>query len=129
LKQVGIHINRYKLAQQSPINEARSLALTTDVIEIAENSIEENISKINAQLKDGIYFIGFDASHVGYILKEKKQLYLIHSNYIDNKGVEIEKIEKSAVFASYSKFYIAAISTNEKLLKNWIKGTKIQVVN
>lgn len=128
LKHIGLHVNRYALAQQSPINEARSLALTSEIIEITENAVEENIARINKRLKDGIYFIGFEASHVGYILKEKKQLYLIYSNYIDNKGVEIEKIEKSTVFASYSKFYIVALSTNEKLLKNWIKGIKIQVI-
>lgn len=129
LKDLGVNLNRYRLAQQSPIDEANSLALNTNIIEIAESSKEENISKINTSLKDGIHFIGFDSSHVGYILKEKEQLYLIHSNYIDYKGVEIEEIEKSEVFASYNKYYLAELSTNEKLLKNWINGTEIKVIN
>ncbi|WP_299222613.1 hypothetical protein [uncultured Aquimarina sp.] len=129
LKDTGINLNRYKLAQQSPVNEAKSLALNTPVIEIAESSIEQNILMINKSLKDGIHFIGFDASHVGYILKESGHLYLIHSNYIDYKGVEIEKIEDSIVFASYNKFYLAEISTNEELLKSWIKGNEISVVH
>lgn len=129
LKDAGINLNRYKLAQQSPIDEAKSLAPNNQVIEISENSIEENISMINNTLKDGIHFIGFDASHVGYIFKENGQLYLIHSNYMDYKGVEIEKIEDSIVFASYNKFYLAEISTNEQLMKSWITGNEIQVVH
>ena len=129
LKDLGVNLNRYRLAQQSPINEATSLALNTKVVEISENSEEENISKINSTLKDGIHFIGFDSSHVGYILKEKGQLYLIHSNYIDYKGVEIEKIELSDVFASYNSYYLAELSTNEMLLKSWMNGNEIKVIN
>ena len=44
LKDVGLTINRYKLAQQSPINEAKSLALKTDIIEINEDTKEKNIN-------------------------------------------------------------------------------------
>ncbi|WP_298539385.1 hypothetical protein [uncultured Aquimarina sp.] len=128
LKHTGLNLNRYKLAQQSPVNEAKSLALNTKVIEIAESSIEENILMIHKSLKNGIHFIGFDASHVGYILKENEELYLIHSNYMDYKGVEIEKIEDSPVFASYNMFYLAEISTNEQLLKSWITGKEIPIV-
>jgi len=128
LKHAGLYLNRYKLAQQNPKNEAISLALNTKVIEIAEASTSQNIAKINKILKEGIHFIGFDQSHVGYILKEKGELYLIHSNYINSKGVELEEIEKSSVFSSYDKFYIAEISTNEKLLKNWIANTEIEIM-
>lgn len=128
LKDMGININRYRLAQQSPINEAKSLALNTSVIEINESSKEENISKINATLNEGIHFIGFDASHVGYILKEKGQLYLIHSNYIDYKGVEIETIETSEVFASYNTYYLVELSTNKKLVQSWIDGSELKII-
>ncbi|WP_299903007.1 hypothetical protein [uncultured Aquimarina sp.] len=128
LKHIGVNLNRYKLAQQSPFLEAKSLALDSDPIEISENSVNENITKIRKNLKEGIHFIGFDSSHVGYILKENEQLYLIHSNYIDSKGVEIEKIENSIVFASYDKFYLSELSTNENFLKHWIQGIEVKIV-
>ena len=64
----------------------------------------------------------------GYILKEKNELYLIHSNYINSKGVQIEKVEESEVFSSYNRFFITELSTNKMLLKNWINGQKIDVV-
>lgn len=128
LQHLGVNLNRYKLAQQSPFMEAKSLAINSDPIEISENSVNENITKIRENLKEGIHFIGFDSSHVGYILKEDKQLYLIHSNYIDSKGVEIEKIENSIVFASYDKFYLSELSTNENFLKHWVQGIEVKVV-
>lgn len=125
LQDIGIRVNRYKLAQQSPINEARSLALNKAVKVFSEASISQNIASINAYLKEGIHFIGFDQNHVGYILKKNGDLYLIHSNYINATGVEIEPIEQSAVFNSYNTFYIVELSTNEDLLKNWMNGKRI----
>ena len=99
LMHVGLNINRYKLAQQNPLNEAKSLLLGTELIKISEASIENNINAIRSKLKEGIYFIGFGESHVGYIIKEKEELYLIHSNYIGSEGVIIEEIESSKVFS------------------------------
>ena len=126
LQDIGLNLNRYKLAQQSPIDEARSLAINTEIKEFSEESVSENISQINKYLKEGIHFIGFDQNHVGYILKEKKNLYLIHSNYINAEGVLIEQIEKSEVFSAYSKFYIVELSTNKDLLNYWINKETIK---
>ena len=127
LQDIGLNVNRYKLAQQSPINEARSLAINTVVKVFSEGSNAQNIASINKYLEEGIHFIGFDQNHVGYILKKKDNLYLIHSNYLDARGVEIEEIEKSKVFKSYSKFYIVELSTNEDLLQHWINQQQIKI--
>jgi len=127
LKHVGVNLNRYKLAQQSPINEAKSLAINTDVLEVVEDSVEKSIIKIKENIPEGIHFIGFDQNHVGYILKEKEELFLIHSNYLTYK-VEIERVEDSEVFSSFRKFYIVEISSNKEFLNNWISGKEIKVV-
>ena len=126
LQDVGLILNRYTLAQQSPINEAKSLAVETAVIEVNEGSKEKDIAKIDKVLKNGIHFIGFEQSHVGYILKEKGKLYLIHSNYAKGK-VGIEQIEDSEVFASYSKYYIVELSTNKALLDSWVTNKAISI--
>ncbi|MBK8657105.1 MAG: hypothetical protein IPN20_25105 [Haliscomenobacter sp.] len=128
LQDIGLNLNRYKFAQQSPINEAKSLALNTEVKEISGELTSENISEIRKYLKEGIHFIGFDESHVGYILKEHNDLYLIHSNYINAAGVGIEQIEKSEVFSSYRKFYIVELSTNERLLYCWKNQKQIEII-
>ena len=128
LKHVGVNLNRYRLAQQNPLNEAKTLALGAEMIEVSEHSVEENSSAIKKLIQEGIYFIGFDQSHVGYLLKEKDELYLIHSNYIDSKGVEIEHINESDVFSSYNRFFIVAISTNNTLLEYWLSGKEVVVI-
>lgn len=127
LKDIGLNLNRYSLAQQSPINEAKSLALNSEVKEFSEKTNLENISAMKKYLKEGIHFIGFDQSHVGFILKEKDNLYLIHSNYMDEVGVEIEQIEESEVFKSYSKLYIVELSTNKHLLAHWGGNKRIEI--
>ena len=128
LQDVGFNINRYKLAQQSPVNEAKTLNLGKPLLDINSYSVSDRIDQLKATLKEGIYFIGFDQSHVGYIQKKNGQLFLIHSNYINAEGVVIEQVENSIVFASYSKIYIAEISTNRELLRKWLMDEAIVVV-
>jgi hypothetical protein len=127
LQHIGLRLNRYKLAQQNPINEAKSLAIDIPVKTFEEPSTEENIKAIHNYLKEGIHFIGFDENHVGYILKEKDRLYIIHSNYLGT-GVQIEAIRQSDVFQSFSTFHITLLSTNSKLLKYWLLGKEIPIV-
>ena len=62
-------------------------------------------------------------------MKEKSELYIIHSNYVDNKGVEIERVEESMVFSFFERYYIVEISTNEAFLRNWIAGNELTIVN
>ncbi len=128
LRDIGININRYKLAQQSPINVAKTINIDKPVLKISNTSIDENIKELKKILKEGIYLIGFDQSHVGYILKRQGELYLIHSNYFDSRRVEIERIEKSLVFLNYNRFYIAEISTNKSLINKWLLNEEIEVI-
>ncbi len=74
------NLNRYKFAQQLPINEAKTLNLEKPLLEIYNSSTVERIKTLEITLKEGIYFIGFDQNHVGYIHKKAGQLFIIHSN-------------------------------------------------
>lgn len=128
LQDVGLRINRYKLAQQSPINEGLSLALNSKVLTIINDSLQASINTINKLTNEGIYFIGFDTGHVGYLLKQNEELYLIHSNYEEPMAVCIERVQESVVFASYEKYYLVEISTNNELLDYWVNGKEVKVV-
>lgn len=128
LKDVGFNLDRYKFAQQLPIHEAKTLALSSPLLEINNNSITERITILKDKLKEGIYFIGFDQSHVGYIQKKNSQLFVIHSNYIGSEGVIIERIEDSQVFSYYRRIYIADISRNRAFLSKWVRNEVVQVV-
>ncbi len=127
LLHVGVNINRYKLAQQLPIHEAASLALTDSVLVISQLTTAEIIQEMQRQTVEGIYFLGFDQSHVGFLLNRKNQLFVIHSNYVGG-SVTIERIEESLAFASYRKFYVCPLSTNKNFLKKWKKNEAIQVI-
>jgi len=127
LRDIGLNLNRYELAKQNPYNEALSLNLGNKPWLLTNSSTLEAIKEIKRKLKDGIYFIGFDQSHVGYLLKKNEQVFLIHSNYIEGQGVMKEAIEKSEVFSSYKKFHISGLSTNKNFLKKWIRGERIKV--
>lgn len=117
LRDVGFNINRYKLAQKSPEDEAKSIACGT-TIEKLQNVTKQELKKYFLKQKDGIYFIGLDF-HVGYIYKNNQEIYFIHSNYIENKGVMKETIENSKAIVS-SKYFIASITHNDILIKKWL---------
>ena len=128
LRDVGLNINRYRLAQQSPINEAKSLSLGSEILEIEEYDKTKRIATIKNQLEEGIHFVGFDASHVGYIFKQDDELYLIHSNYMVPSEVVIEHVDDSAVFDSFDHLYLVPLSTNETLLRYWTENKPIEVI-
>ena len=62
--------------------------------------------------------------HVGYLLKENNEVFFIHSNYINQEGVKKESITESKAFVS-KKYYIVAITENEKLVEKWILNDTI----
>ena len=128
LKHLGLPLNRYKLAQQSPINEAKTLGIQEEVTEVNNAHSTENIKALKALTKEGIYFIGFAESHVGFLLKRKGALFLIHSNYLNASGVCIEKIDQSEVFRAFQKFYIVSLSHNTALLDKWMQQENIKIV-
>jgi hypothetical protein len=72
LKDMGFNLDRYKFAQQLPIHEAKTLALGKPLLEINSNSTVERIAILRDTLKEGIYFLGFDQNHVGYIQKKNR---------------------------------------------------------
>lgn len=117
LSHAGFKLNRYKLAQKEPKKEAELLQIK-GAIEVLEKSPSELKKHFINTKKDGLYFVGLDF-HVGYLLKENNEVFFIHSNYINHEGVKKESITESKAFVS-KKYYIVAITENEKLVEKWI---------
>lgn len=122
LRDMGVKLNRYRLAQKSPIDEARSISCGSEIFKIEQESPEKAISEIDALTREGVYFIGFDKSHVGYLLKRKGELFLIHSNYLYPSLVCMERIEESRAFKSYATFHLVEISNNDTLMQLWLEN-------
>jgi hypothetical protein len=127
MKHAGFNLDRYKLAQQNPLNEAKTIA-AGDSVEIYEVNSSQ-LQKIFIQEKqEGLYFVGLDF-HVGFLLFRNKELYFIHSNYINAEGVVFEKAVYSDAFNATTSYRIAEISSNEKLLEKWLKGESIKIIS
>jgi len=128
LKHMGININRYKLAQQAGLNEAKTLepekGLLIYRVDYSEG-LEVVLEKMKKALKDGLFFVGL-SNHVGYIYVKNNELYFLHSNYIDGY-VMIEKAETSDAFLS-DIYVIADITHNDSLILKWINNTEFPVI-
>lgn len=122
LRDVGININRYKLAQKSPLDEAKMISCGSVIDKVIQDTPEKAFQEIDDLTKEGLYFIGFDEGHVGYLLKREGELYLIHSNYLSPVAVCMETLKESRVFKRFSKFHLVAISHNDNLLQRWLEN-------
>ena len=121
LQDMGLNLNRYKLAQQGPENEAKSIAISLhEVLHFKENNITAQLKKLD----DGVYFIGLD-NHVGFLYIHNKNSYFLHSNYIDGK-VMLEHTDYSEAFHS-GDYYISNITANTKLMEKWLKKEEIRI--
>jgi hypothetical protein len=120
LRDMGINLNRYKLAQKSPIDEAKVISCGADIYSVIQESSEKAFADIDRLTQEGLHFIGFDTGHVGYLLKRKGELLLIHSNYFWPASVCIEPLKTSRAFNSFSKFHLVDISNNEVLIQRWL---------
>jgi len=121
LKHMGLNINRYRLAQQTATNEARSLAVAVNDVRIVNRSTLEQNWKTYPK---GLYFVGLD-NHVGYLYLHKDRAYFIHSNYVDDR-VMIEYAEHSPAFNS-NVYHLVNLTLNKKLITKWIMNEKVKV--
>jgi hypothetical protein len=123
-----VNVNRYHLAQQTPENEAKSLAAGGEVIEISGADNSENLAQIKHSIGEGICFVGLGQSHVGYLLMRKEMLFFIHSSYLSPSAVTIELASKSPIFNAYDKYYIVELSNNKTFVQRWINNESIEVI-
>lgn len=123
LLDMGIMLDRYKLAQQGPRDECIALSLHQKFWTFAGFPAGARAKTINEALKEGLYFIGLDESHVGYLLKKDEKLYLIHANYTGDAVVTIQPLMQS-VFQHFTTWHIAEITYNRALLGYWLSGKK-----
>ncbi len=121
LRDMDLQLNRYKLAQQTSLNEVNTFAFKPKSVLHFSGSITEELLKLD----EGVYIVGLD-NHVGYIYRKDKQAYFIHSDYIRGKVV-IELATESSAFESHH-YYIISLSDNHQLLEKWLLGERIKVV-
>tara|TARA_R110002074_G_scaffold161480_11_gene319562 strand:- start:36857 stop:37636 length:780 start_codon:yes stop_codon:yes gene_type:complete len=120
LRDMGIKLNRFTLAQKSPLDEAKMISCGSVINKVVQDTPEKAFEEIDGLTKEGLYFIGFDEGHVGYLLKREGELFLIHSNYLNPVSVCMETLKESRVFKRFTTFHLVDISHNDTLLQRWL---------
>jgi hypothetical protein len=116
LTDLGFSIERVKLAQA-----ASSVLIKATCVDIKHCAGFDGLKTyLAAQPEHSVFIVGLDF-HTGYIAKERKDCYFIHSNYINSKGVTKEKIDVSEALQASKTFMIGSISSNDEFIRQWIK--------
>ncbi|MCP4442365.1 MAG: hypothetical protein GY810_25955 [Aureispira sp.] len=126
LLHAGFNINRYKLAQQGPLSEAKSLQLQDTVLRL--DGLDNLYNTVLDNHSDGLFFIGLDHYHVGYLLKRQGEVFFLQSSYDESMAVIIEKAMHSGILESYSTFWLVPITAQKALIEAWILKKSITVV-
>ncbi len=76
---------------------------------------EEVVKEMKNKLEKGIYFIGFGGTHVDFLIKKQKELFLTHTGSTSIITV-IDKVENIPFFCLFYKYYIVPLSANKSFL-------------
>lgn len=100
LSDYGFKINRIRLAQQA--SSVMIKELCTEIHYFA--TVEELEKYVLSKNEKQIYIVGLDF-HTGFIIRDVKEVYFLHSNYIKNKGV-VKEIAKNSQALNQSKSFM-----------------------
>lgn len=97
----GFDIKRAYLAQQA--SSVMIKQLCTDIKYFSKREDLENY--ILNKEKNQVYIVGLDF-HTGFVTRENKDMYFIHSNYINKQGVVKENTTTSKALNASKTFMI-----------------------
>ncbi|MDJ1468451.1 hypothetical protein QNI19_10435 [Cytophagaceae bacterium DM2B3-1] len=127
LNHAGLKINRFKMAQQAPDSEIKTLHQQPIGIFFNAESVSAFQDSVRTLLKEGLYIFGL-SNHVGFLLHQKGQVYFIHSSgYFPDYKVVIEHASNSPVLYYPQDCRLGEITPNEKLVKQWLLGETVVV--
>ncbi len=123
LEHMGVNVNRYHLAQQWPINMARTFAPEHKIQRYYQKSAVEQAVRNQGY---GIYLLGMD-NHVGFVKYDQWGIQFIHSDYVNKRGVVAETIQHSVAMNHSRNFYIVPISNDDQMMKAWLSKRHFKV--
>jgi hypothetical protein len=126
LRDAGFKVNRYTLAQQPSANIMRSF-VEREACELRVGvGYEEYVDWFENQ-ELGIYLMGLD-THVGFVVNEGEGMRFLHSSGIEAAGV-VEETRGNANAIKWSNWrMLGRFSGEPKVIRMWLKGEKVQVV-
>lgn len=122
LKHTGVNVNRYKLAQKYSHAIVKSLCKDVKVY----NDFESMMTYVKSG-SDDVYIVGLD-NHVGHISKKGGEINFVHSSYVYPGHVLSEAAASSLVLGGSGVYVIGNMTSNTSLIKSWLSGTVVKVV-
>ncbi len=117
LRDMGVQLQRYKLAQQAASVIVEKLC--TNGRAERYNSIEKLEQYLSRQAEQEIFILGLDY-HVGFVVKDGTNNYFVHSDYIGRSGVKREILNESLAIKASKSYVIGNLSGNQVLLNQWL---------
>lgn len=128
LNHAGLQLNRYKMAQQNPVNEVRTLHQQENSIFFEAETAHGFRDSVKRNLKEGLYIFGL-TNHVGFLLHHQSEVYLIHSNYLfPFRKVIVELASQSPLLFHPKECILGDITHNDKLMRQWLSGKPVAIV-
>ena len=117
MKDLGINLNRFKLAQQASSEIIKKLC-KAETVKMFSNLEELKIYLLDVKNNE-VLILGLDY-HVGFVVKRDGENYFIHSNYISSEGVIKEELEISLAIQSSNIYMIGNVTRNDQLIMDWL---------
>lgn len=114
LQDLGFQLKRTWLAQQAASVIVKQLTAGAHSF----SSVPAMIRFIQQQKEHDVFIVGLDF-HTGFMIKDGKDVYFLHSNYINRKGVIKEPAATSAALNASKYFLLGSLYRNDKLMKQW----------
>jgi hypothetical protein len=115
---MGVNINVAKYAQCGSDIMAKHLIDKKNYSNLSNLSFESFIKNLKSR-KPFLAIVGLDF-HTGYILNNGKELYFIHSSYINKRGVIKQIAAESGELKSSKWKSMGFITEDKKFIQNWV---------
>ncbi len=117
LRDLGVKLNRYKIAQKGATDIIKSLC---DGNSIVRSASFEKLEKQMSEKEDyELLIVGLDF-HVGFLFRKEGKSYFAHSNYINSEGVVVEVMEESVALRNSNAYVLGSFSKNKQMNKQWL---------
>ena len=120
LRDLGMKVQRAKLAQQASENIILSLTTNNHIRRFRQVPIDRFIEAVKTW-GTGLYVVGLDV-HVGFILNVDGDVYFIHSSYVDPYSVVKERGVESRVLTGSNYRVLGKLSEHNDLILKWLRG-------
>ncbi|MDX1680797.1 MAG: hypothetical protein R3242_08705 [Akkermansiaceae bacterium] len=126
LRDAGLDVNRYRLAQQASQNIIHTFLDPSDCTKMVGVSYQA-FREALAEQPPGIYICGLD-THVAFIVNREDSFRFIHSSGAKPWRVVDESPDEAGVLERSNYRIIGNLTANGDFIRTWLAGKRVKVV-